>query len=67
MTRILGVIAVVAVWSAGAFAAEWPGKPVRVVVPFAAGGPHRNNRDDAEDAGHGTLAIPLSRYFGSGL
>lgn len=38
MIRVLGIIAAVALSSAAAFAGEWPGKPVRLVVPFAAGG-----------------------------
>jgi tripartite-type tricarboxylate transporter receptor subunit TctC len=36
--RVLGIIVAVALSSSGAFASEWPGKPVRLVVPFAAGG-----------------------------
>jgi tripartite-type tricarboxylate transporter receptor subunit TctC len=38
MTRVLATLAGIVLAVAGAAAADWPSKPVRIVVPFAAGG-----------------------------
>src|SRR5260370_21069703 len=40
MIRVFAVVlpGVIVLWSVGAFAAEWPAKPVRLVLRFAAGG-----------------------------
>src|SRR5439155_22139702 len=38
MTVLLTAVAMVALGCSGVAAAGWPGKPVRVIVPFAAGG-----------------------------
>jgi tripartite-type tricarboxylate transporter receptor subunit TctC len=34
----LGIVAVLAAWTASATAQDWPTKPVKIVAPFAAGG-----------------------------
>jgi tripartite-type tricarboxylate transporter receptor subunit TctC len=38
MTRVFAALAGIVLAVAGAAAADWPSKPVRIVVPFAAGG-----------------------------
>jgi tripartite-type tricarboxylate transporter receptor subunit TctC len=56
MTRALAALAGILMAFAGAAAAEWPSKPVRIVVPFAAGG--------AADALGRLYADALSAAFG---
>ncbi len=56
MTRVLAALAGIVLAVAGAAAADWPSKPVRIVVPFAAGG--------AADALGRLYADALSAAFG---
>src|SRR5215468_9781736 len=70
MIRSLAVIAAVAASSACAFAAEWPAKPVRVVVPFAAGGAADTMGRlyiDALSAAYGKQFYVENRVGGGGL
>ena len=56
MSRILIAIATMAAMACGAQAQDWPSKPVRMIVPFAAGG--------STDVAARLVAEYLSRAFG---
>lgn len=56
MRRIVAVIVAIITWGIGPVAAEWPDKPVRVVVAYAAGG--------ASDLIGRVFADQLSKTFG---
>jgi tripartite-type tricarboxylate transporter receptor subunit TctC len=70
MTRALLAVAAFVLAVAGAAAAEWPSKPVRIVVPFAAGGAADTLGRlyaDALSAGFGRQFYVENRVGGGGL
>jgi tripartite-type tricarboxylate transporter receptor subunit TctC len=70
MRRLLALFAIVLVLPAAAHTAEWPAKPVRVIVPFAAGGAADTAGrlySDALGAVFGKQFIVENRTGGGGL
>jgi tripartite-type tricarboxylate transporter receptor subunit TctC len=70
MLRMLALVAGLLFWADAAVAAEWPAKPVRVIVPFAAGGAADTAGrlySDALSAAFGKQFIVENRTGGGGL